>query len=825
MIHYIDKKNIRKDLLGAKASSLHHLVINGFNVPQAFVLDKDHFIFELSQDTSLSDIRALYHSESDVNDRSKKILKRLEDFSLSSDTKELLLLHIDPNKEYAIRSSASFEDLEASSFAGQYETTLHAKGIDEIILAIEGCYRSLFSLRSLAYLERIKNFQIEDLTMSVIIQDMVRAKASGVLFSAHPVKGLDSKMAVEMVKGTGDKLVSGMVNPMSFDLAWFEEPDDLAKQAFQTLDLSQAALETLKDDALAITSFFGYPCDIEFSFDMDGRLWILQARPISKFQYDAIEGLWTTADFKDGGVSATVCHQYMWSLYELAWDKSLRSFMKEGKLQEPSPDTKLSTMYFARPYWNLDVVKAAMKKVPGFKERAFDEDYGIQASYEGDGHETKFTPANILRFIPIMFAQNKLLKERMSTTGSLRQELLDRLSAWHRHLDDLKDKPLSDIEDAWQKIQFDFYLRCEMSYFYQIFLNTIHQTRIRDILLKQMDQTSYLKLLGGLDEVSHLLPFYDLWEISRTLNQDATLSDIEQWLKDYGYHSEKELDVSYPNYMEKPEPILNQLNEMRHWPDSLGPKHDKAKADIAYDDEMNKLKQRLGTRKANKIEHQVATIRQLLWWREEFRDISTRCYDLIRKSAVLLAERYVERGILNEMDDIWHLKIKDIKAFMDKQLSLAELKAKILEQKLYYSAYENFQSDNEIPPATVKRRSINADERPVELDQTFTCKVTGTPANPGKVLAKAKVIRDASQMDLLEPGDILVTKFTDTGWTVKFAILSGIITEYGGVLSHAAIVAREYGIPCVVAAEGAMDSILDQELLYLDGQSGQAWQK
>lgn len=845
-----------KPQAGNKANGLIYLKQEGFAVPDGIVIDSDSFRQELARNGRLEAITAVLRElrPSNVALIHHEITELLEGFRLSESSKIELAVAISQLAEgrFAVRSSASLEDGRDGSFAGIYESSLRVDSLEGIFEAIIHCYRSLYSERSLAYLAGQKDGKLEELGMAVIVQEMVEARSSGVLFTAHPLLGLDRVMAVELTDGTAEHLVNGSVKPVSIELPWFEAIPSESLRAVESLEKGpdEAALEHLRDCSIAIAERYGYPLDIEFAFDASGQLHILQARAITRLRYDSIEGMWTTADFKDGGVSATVCRQYMWSLYELAWDYSLKRFIREGRLADESTEGISAKMFFGRPYWNLNIVKQAMRKVPGFIEREFDEDYGISGHYEGDGETTAVNPITIGRFIPILFAQRKLLKTREKLAPSLKQELLDRIEAWHRKLDSLNPESDRDaIIEAWQEIVFKFYRKSESTYFWQIFLNTIHQTLIRDSLLKYMDKAEYLSLLSGLDEVSHLLPFYELWDLSREIRADEAafqfweslssdeilylstheasiekrFTSLEAWFERYGYHSEKELDVSWPNFREDKEPIIRQLQEMISWSDELGPAADQARSRAAYNQSIDALREKHGQHRARKLEAKIDHMRQLLWWREEFRDISTRTYDLIRKVSLLLADSLYHEGILDARESIWQVKIEDIRSFLDGEMEVQTLQRLISENGSYYNAYRKFTSANELP--------LNEDPKPSEEDAVNhpetgerLC-LRGTVASTGQVRGRARIIRSLEEIDRLQEGDILITRFTDTGWTVKFAILKGIVTEYGGVLSHAAIVSREYGIPAIVSATDAMEKIEDGVEVFLDAQTGEIWQK
>ena len=203
-------------------------------------------------------------------------------------------------------------------------------------------------------------------------------------------------------------------------------------------------------------------------------------------------------------------------------------------------------------------------------------------------------------------------------------------------------------------------------------------------------------------------------------------------------------------------------------------------------------------------------MRDMLWWREEFRDVSTRFYYLIRVYTVALAKKFETDGVLEKWDDVWFLKVGAIWDFLDGKLAAENLREMIEKNRRYYQAYRNYVSENEIGTKVVK----------AEEPKAGNAVIRGLGANNGTVTGVARVIEDFSQIDRIQKGDVLVTKFTDTGWTPKFAILSGIVTEYGGILCHAAIVSREYGIPAIVCCKDAMKKIKDGQIITIDGGTG-----
>ncbi len=827
MTFEIRDKNAQLKGVGNKAGNLCLMKRHGFRVPNGLILDGDTYTETIKLNGIQKQIDELLSelNKDNVKSTSENLIKLFDRAELYGATKLDISAHTDAGKLYAVRSSCMAEDLKDFSFAGQYDTTLNVEK-EDIAERVIDCYKSMFSETVLSYLADNK-IPASDYRMCVIIQEMVDADYSGIAFTLNPATGNDKEMLIEVSEGLGENIVSGKTKPEQYLYDWYDLHENNRNPENKLI--SPEKLADFAEIFTGIQLLFGVPCDIEFAVK-GGELFILQAREITRIQYRGIKDLWTTADFKDGGVSASVCTPYMWSLYEYIWEHALRRFIVDTDiLRDEELPVKLGEMFYGRCYWNLSAVKKAMSRVIGYKERDFDNEYGISGNYEGDGQTTGVTPGTLWGMARIAIKQKKLLDDRKKNSERYKRELLEIYTDYKTKYD---NDEIKDIQSDFYDLTHERYLRSETTYFWQIFINTIHQSIFKDSLLKYVSESDYIALLGSIDNISHLLPFYDMWEVTRNIRksdeaftywQDTNAEDIakdllagshmlpqvRKLISDYGYHSDKELDVTYPCYYEDPLPIIVMVKDMVMLDNSYSPMEDKERGTRVYRQKLEELRKRVPEKKFKKLSAKIEGMRNMLWWREEFRDVSTRFYYLLRIYTIRYAEKLCADGVLKNVDDVWMLKVGNLWDYIAGKLSAADLDKIIEKNRKYYNCYRNYISDNE----------LGCDFAPLKGDENNSY-LQGLGAGNGQVTGTARVIEDFSQIGRLREGDILVTRFTDTGWTPKFAILSGIVTEYGGILCHAAIVSREYGIPAIVCCKDAMTQIKDGQMITIDGMTG-----
>ncbi|MCL2106662.1 MAG: PEP-utilizing enzyme [Oscillospiraceae bacterium] len=735
----------RKTRIGMKAESLVRLREGGFHVPDGFVITADE-------------------------------LDRFSDAELAR--------YADENVLYAVRSSGTSEDLADSSFAGQYDSFLNVRGIANLRAAIEKCARSVHNDRVRAYAKR-SGIDIGECKMAVIVQRMAQAQKAGVAFSIDSVNGLDKEIIIEAVNGLGEQLVSGRANPDYYSYNWFEKK----LTAYAGGVLTETEVRKLAAVILDIQVYYGFPVDVEWAI-VGEEIYILQSRPITAISYRSIEGEWTTADFRDGGVSAKVCKPLMASLYGLCFDDGvLKSFQKVRLASK-----KIESMYdvfFARPYWNWSVTKAGFAKLPGFVERKVDEDMGLAPSYEGDGMVTKKTLKTMCRALLSLLSVELHLHRMKRAAGKNRERMLCLLAKTDKL--ELRDKTAGELHEIWLDFIKNDYHYIECSYFRYIICTMLLSSGFKDKMKKHLPEADITKLMGGLSDVSHMRPIYEMWSLSR---QGCGDEQLLAFLAKYKHHSKHELDISYENWDESPETIRAQIADFALLDESQNPEALARAQQKKYQETLERLPKR--------PRRQVKRFRCFLWWRDELKDISTKTYYYVRRVTLALGRALEKEGLLDSAEDIFFLTAAEIEQNKD-------LKETAAKNKQYYRSFRNFSNPNELGSRFARRLEAEPGARILKGVSCGGTTTTGT----------ARVIKDIHDVGRLKQGDILVTTYTDPAWTAVFSKLSGVITETGGILSHAAVVSREYGLPCILVVKNATSVIQDGGELTMNCETGE----
>ena len=413
-----------------------------------------------------------------------------------------------------VRSSCSLEDGATSSFAGLFRSFLDIRNLDELEAASAAVRQSLFTSSVQEYCRR-HDLDFARLRMDVIVQRMVEPELAGVAFTVNPMTGAD-EVVIEACPRRANELLEGRTPPLPAS-----DP------------LVQKYAPTIENAARKIMRHFGAPQDIEFAF-ADGTLYILQARPITRIHFVPSLGEWTTADFRDGGVSSRVCSPLMWSLYDLIWEHTLKSSLRQiGLLHD---DFQAGRMFFGRPYWNLGAVKQCLSQLPGFNEREFDTDLSVEINYEGAGRRTPWSIGGVLRAIPTIFAVRRFLsRQENEARVFLERGVADMEKRCESQL------ASSDIREAFRQLVERDYFAVECCYFRTIFALTLAKQDFKTAF----PDADYAALVAALPPLRHMAPARMLLAA-----RERGDMDIAPLLRQFRHHSQRGLDVIAPRWDE-----------------------------------------------------------------------------------------------------------------------------------------------------------------------------------------------------------------------------------------------------------------------------------
>lgn len=669
-------------------------------------------------------------------------------FEIAADDEESLRQQVERlGFPLVVRSSATVEDGERASFAGQFASFLNLWSFDDVRSAAADCRASLHSDSLRQYCAR-QGLDPDALRMRPLVQRMISPQIAGVAFSIHPTTGED-QVVVEACEGLADELLAGRTAPLPLD--------------HPALSVHLPAIQQL---ARRVQRYFGTPQDIEFAIDHSG-IHLLQARPVTRLSFTAEIGEWTNADFRDGGVSSSVCSPLMWSLYETIWNDSLKSCLRELKMWER--DFEAGRMFFGRPYWNLGAVKQAVSKIPGFVERDFDRDLSVQPTYDGDGWRTPVNLRTILHAIPIVVALPGFFRRRQAQAELLLAAFPGREADWER-------TDLTSV-DAFRRLIEHDYRRIEGTYFRTIFAVSLAKLD----WLESFPDCDYAALVAALPPLRHMAPLRRL----RTRQQTGALAPHDL-ANEFRHHSRWGIDVRHPRWDE-------EVDFVAQWAATTADSEGREPR-IAYEQAYRDAERAIPWWKRRSWRRKLARLRHFVWLREELRDLSSRVYYWIRRHVRALADR---RGC---GDDVFFQTFPEV--YDDDRRHVAE-------RRDTFERFRNFAAPNEIGG----RFHFDSQRPPGDL--------RGISASGGVAAGVAYVAHDATEALQAPAGAILVCPFTEPGWTPALERVTAVITETGGQLSHAAVICREFGIPAVLGVPQATRRLPTGTPLEVDGSRGE----
>ncbi len=856
----IDKTKLM--LVGGKGANLGELSrIEGVHVPDGFCISTEAFQKVIGEASPLQpfleQLALLKVEERDkISELGSEIRRVITGIVIPQDMRAEIAHHLstlDEKQAYAIRSSATAEDLPTASFAGQQDTYLNIIGEDAILKHISKCWASLFTDRAIMY--RLQNgFDHRKVHLAVIVQKMVFPQAAGILFTADPVTSNRKLLSIDASFGLGEAMVAGLVNSDIYKVRHGEIVDKkiatkrLAIYALKDGGTREQQIEPERQNRPALTDeqilqladigrkiekHFGQPQDIEWCLAAD-TFYLVQSRPITTL-YPIPE-----ANDQENHVYVSVGHQQMMTdamkplgLSFFQQTAARPMFHAGGRLfvdvaqQLASPEGReilVNVLGKSDPLIRdalLTIIERGdfIKSLPEDKP-APDSHKSKQAAPSVDFQVLKdHDPALVDRLIERHQASIDELKRTIQTKAG--SELMDFI-----------------VEDAQQsrKLLFD-------PQSFEVFMSAMNastwinekmaewlgEKAVADTLSQSVPHNITSEMgLALLDVADALRPYPEVIEYLQQVKDDDFLDElvklrggkeardaIVHFLAKYGMRCPGEIDITRPRWSEKPAiliPII--LSNLKNFaPQASQRKFEQGRQEaLAKEQELlERLKQLPdGEQKAAETRRMIHLVRNFIGYREYPKYAIVNRYFAYKQALLKEAAQLVQAGIIHEKEDIYYLTFAELREVVRTRTLDYQLISKRKDEYAFYQKLTPprvITSDGEIITGQYKRENLPAQA------------LVGLAVSAGVVEGRARVILKMEDANLAE-GDILVTSFTDPSWTPLFVSIKGLVTEVGGLMTHGAVIAREYGLPAVIGVENATRLIKDGQRIRVHGTEG-----
>jgi pyruvate,water dikinase len=854
--------NTQLSLVGGKGLHLGELSkMEGVHVPEGFCVTTEGYRKAIEHNETYQALldrltRLKVEDRDQIGEISGKIRQIIREAEIPSDVAEAVtacLSRYGEEHAYAVRSSATAEDLPHASFAGQQDTYLNIIGLEAILHHISKCWASLYTDRAVIY--RMQNgFDHRQVYLAVIVQRMVFPQVSGILFTADPVTSNRKRLSIDAGFGLGEALVSGLVSADCYQVQEGEIVDKriAAKKLAiygrkeggtetRQIDPERQNEQTLTDPQILqlarigrqIEVCLGRPQDIEWCL-ADDTFYIVQSRPITTL-YPIPE-----ADDEENHVYLSVGHQQMMtdamkplglSFYLLTTRAPMRT--AGGRLfvdvtpmlaSPASRDALVNTLGQSDP-----LIKDALTTI--IEREGF-----IKSSTEDTRQQG---PATSNQAVPAWASQpqiendpsivSELIQRSLSSIEELKQNIQTKSGP------DLFEFILDDLQQL-KKILFDpqstavIMAAMNASSWINENLNEwLGEKNAADPLSQSVPGNITSEMgLALLDVADVIRPYPEVIHYLQHVREDDFLDELVKldggpetreaicdYLSKYGMRCSGEIDISKTRWSEKPITLVPLIlgNIKNFEPNASERKFEQGRQE-ALKKEQEVLERLMqlpdGEQKATETKKRIDLIRNFIGYREYPKYGMVNRYFIYKQALLREAARLVQTGVIEEKEDIYDLTFEEL----HEAVRTSKLDYRIIrKRKDEYNLYEKL-----TPP-----RVITSDGEIItgkyNLENLPSGAIAGLPVSSGVIEGRARVILNMENADLGDE-DILVTSFTDPSWTTLFVSIKGLVTEVGGLMTHGAVIAREYGVPAVVGVDNATRLIKDGQRIRVHGTDG-----
>ena len=767
----------------------------------------------------------------------------------------------------AVRSSGTAEDLSEASFAGQHDTFLNVRGDVALLDATRRCWASLWNARALAYRQRL-GIAADRVALAVVVQWLLPAARSGVLFTVDPITGDRGVVVINAAWGLGDAVVTGRVIPDTVVVGKGTRRlvrSEVARKQVMTVPVGDSVADVVVEPARqdipvlepgeagelaglgeAIEQALGGPQDVEWAA-AGGGFYVLQSRAVTVAGVPGDDwpvlderppqpfDLWTLANV--GELWPQPVSPLVASVIPLVIGGAVRSSLR-GVDPVYLDRIQWAKRLYGRIYYNEGALKHVLSQKLGLPASLLDRSRGNRSRTPGG----RLRPLTLLANLPVILR----LATRQKRVGRQTEAFIQQADRWVADFLSRPSMPAGDRE-LWEegqrwldRICAGMNLQNEMTGLALTALGTLETLLVRR--LGRHDLTA--DLVTGVADIQAAAMGADLWRLAQSLRQaglepvlaadpaaalarlrtdpgaEPARVQLDEFLANHGHRCPNEAEWLHPRWHEAPIEVLAlaaaYLRSGGPDPDECARRQrQRREAAVAWvEPRLDRLRRALFRRV-------LARARHALRLRDNGKGAVIGVSYPARRLCAMLGERWAERGWLACAEDIFFLTHPEIDRLIAAGVPSAaglDLRPLAAARRRALAHWRTVRAPDVLGP---DGRSVT--ERAAAAELEGARELRGIAASAGRVRGTARVLLDAHATLALSHSDILVTRATDAAWTAAFPLIGGLVTEIGGQLSHAAIVAREYGIPAVVNVGGATSLIRTGQTIVLDGSTGTVW--